>query len=56
MRKKPPAIQSDDGQTLIVLDYPVAEKVQDKDDTISYYTMPMGIIITDNMPRCNGLP
>ena len=34
-------IESDDGQTLIVLDYPVAEKVQDKDDTISYYTMPM---------------
>ena len=41
-------IESDDGQTLIVLDYPVAEKVQDKDDTISYYTMPMGIIITDS--------
>ena len=42
-------IESDDGQTLIVLDYPVAEKVQDKDDTISYYTMPMGMqAITDS--------
>ena len=29
-------IESDDGQTLIVLDYPVAEKVQDKDDTNSH--------------------
>lgn len=41
-------IESDDGQTLIVLDYPVAEKSDDKDDTISYYTMPMGIILTES--------
>lgn len=41
-------IESDDGQTLIVLDYPVAEKNDDKDETISYYTMPMGIILTDS--------
>lgn len=41
-------IESDEGQTLIVLDYPVAEK-SDVDDerTFSYYTMPMGIILTD---------
>ena len=41
-------IESDDGQTLIVLDYPVAEKVHDKEDTISYYTTPMGIIFTNS--------
>lgn len=41
-------IESDDGQTLIVLDYPVADKADDKDETISYYTMPMGIILTDS--------
>lgn len=41
-------IESDDGQTLIVLDYPVAEKADDKDEAISYYTMPMGIILTES--------
>lgn len=41
-------IESDDGQTLIVLDYPVAEKADDKDETISYYTMPMSIILTES--------
>jgi magnesium transporter len=40
-------IESDDGRTLIVLDYPVAEKVSDEDDVISYYTMPMSIILTE---------
>ncbi len=41
-------IESDEGQTLIVLDYPVAEKVDDGDEkNFSYYTMPMGIILTD---------
>lgn len=40
-------IESDDGMTLIVLDYPVAEKVSDEDDVISYYTMPMSIILTE---------
>ncbi len=53
-------IESDEGQTLIVLDYPVAErpersskkKKSDKSDgsedkNFAYYTMPMGIILTD---------
>ncbi len=42
-------IESDEGQTLIVLDYPVAEKSDDNDEkTFSYYTLPMGIILTDS--------
>lgn len=52
-------IENEDGQTLIVLDYPVAEKPEQfetgkrkkqsiDDDTISYYTMPMSIILTQN--------
>lgn len=41
-------IESDEGQTLIVLDYPVAEKSDDDDQTFSYYTLPMGIILTDS--------
>lgn len=41
-------IESDEGQTLIVLDYPVAEKADDTDErNFSYYTMPMSIILTD---------
>lgn len=41
-------IESDEGQTLIVLDYPVAEKSDDGDEkNFAYYTMPMGIILTD---------
>lgn len=41
-------IESNEGQTLIVLDYPVAEKADDEDEkTFSYYTMPMSIILTD---------
>lgn len=41
-------IESDEGQTLIVLDYPVAEKSDDSEEkNFSYYTMPMGIILTD---------
>lgn len=40
-------IENEDDQTLIVLDYPVAEK-NDDDNTFSYFTMPMGIIITDS--------
>ncbi|MBQ8411758.1 MAG: magnesium transporter CorA family protein, partial [Ruminiclostridium sp.] len=41
-------IESDEGQTLIVLDYPVAEKNDDTEEkNFSYYTMPMGIILTD---------
>ncbi|HBH95309.1 MAG TPA: magnesium transporter [Ruminococcaceae bacterium] len=54
-------IENEDKQTLIVIDYPVAEKPEHKqaenkkkkqhnfdDDTISYYTMPMSIILTEN--------
>lgn len=41
-------IESDEGQTLIVLDYPVAEKSDGNDHTFSYYTLPMGIILTDS--------
>lgn len=42
-------IENDEGQTLIVLDYPVAEKSDDDDEkTFSYYTLPMGIILTDS--------
>lgn len=49
-------IESDEGQTLIVLDYPVAETVENTgkkkkaaagEKTFSYYTLPMGIILTD---------
>ncbi len=48
-------IENEEDQTLIVIDYPVAEKPENKgkkhqscdDDTISYYTMPMSIILTD---------
>lgn len=49
-------IESEEGQTLIVLDYPVAEKSEQKsvkgkksasgDDAITYYTTPMSIILT----------
>lgn len=54
-------IESEDKQTLIVIDYPVAEKTEQRatenkekkqhnfdDDTISYYTTPMSIILTEN--------
>lgn len=50
-------IENEEDQTLIVLDYPVAEKPEQKsgkksggfdDDTITYYTMPMSIILTDS--------
>ncbi len=50
-------IENEEGQTLIVLDYPVAEKPEPQtskrrksrsdDDTISYYTVPMSIILTN---------
>jgi len=39
-------IENDEGQTLIVLDYPVSEK--NDDETFSYSTLPMGIILTDS--------
>lgn len=54
-------IENEDKQTLIVIDYPVAEKTEQRaaenkekkqhnfdDDTISYYTTPMSIILTEN--------
>lgn len=42
-------IEDEENQTLIVLDYPVMEKSNDADETISYYTtMPMGIILTNS--------
>ncbi len=40
-------IESEDDQTLIIVDYAVAEN--DSRNAISYYTMPMGIILT---PSC----
>jgi len=49
-------IESEEGQTLIVLDYPVAEKTEQSaakgkktyadNDAITYYTTPMSIILT----------
>lgn len=50
-------IENEEGQTLIVLDYPVAEKPEQKsggrgkrqsndDEAITYYTTPMSIILT----------
>ena len=53
-------IENEEGQTLIVIDYPVAEKPEQSsstkkrkqqrfdDDSISYYTVPMSIILTDS--------
>ncbi len=46
--EEPSRIESDDGITLIVVDYPVAEQQDDDhDNTLQYYTTPMSIIITD---------
>lgn len=45
--EEPSRIESDDGVTLIVVDYPVAEQDGDYDNTLQYYTTPMSIIITD---------
>ncbi len=46
--EEPSRIESDDGVTLIVVDYPVAEQDDDPDRTLFYSTMPMSIIITSN--------
>ena len=46
--EEPSRIESDDGVTLIVLDYPVAEQDNDPDRTLLYSTTPMSIIITDS--------
>ncbi len=45
--EEPSRIESDDGVTLIVVDYPVAEQDGDHDNMLQYYTTPMSIIITD---------
>lgn len=46
--EEPSRIESDDGVTLIVVDYPVAEQQDDdRDSMLQYYTTPMSIIITD---------
>ncbi len=45
--EEPSRIESDDGVTLIVLDYPIAEQDNDPDRTLLYSTTPMSIIITD---------
>jgi magnesium transporter len=46
-------VESEDGQTLIVIDYPVQERTEGKANkgghaAISYYTMPLSMIITQN--------
>lgn len=46
--EEPSRIESDDGVTLIVVDYPVAEQDNDPDRTLLYSTTPMSIIITDS--------
>lgn len=46
--EEPSRIESDDGVTLIVVDYPVAETDNDPDRTLLYSTMPMSIIITED--------
>ena len=45
--EEPSRIESDDGVTLIVVDYPVAEQDNDPDRTLLYSTTPMSLIITD---------
>lgn len=46
--EEPSRIESDDGATLIVVDYPIAEQDNDPDKTLLYSTTPMSIIITDS--------
>ncbi|MDE7360866.1 MAG: magnesium transporter CorA family protein [Oscillospiraceae bacterium] len=46
--EEPSRIETDDGVTLIVVDYPFAEQQDDgHDNTLQYSTTPMSIIITD---------
>lgn len=40
-------VESEEGQTLVIVDVPVAEK-QEEDNTILYTTMPMAIIVTEH--------
>ena len=46
-RSETSRVESDDGVTLIVVDYPVAEQDNDPNKTLLYSTTPMAIIITD---------
>ena len=39
-------IESDEGQTLVIVDYPSAEEQDDENKSMLYTTLPMGIIIT----------
>ena len=39
-------IESDEGQTLVIVDYPSAEELEDENRSVLYTTLPMGIIIT----------
>ena len=41
--EEPPRIDTEDGQTLIIIDVPAVEK----DDAVVYSTLPLGIIVTD---------
>ena len=45
--EEPSRIERDDGVTLIVVDYPVAEQDNDPDRTLLYSTTPMSLIITE---------
>ena len=45
--EEPARIESDDGVTLIVVDYPIAEQDNDPDRTLLYSTTPMSLIVTD---------
>ena len=37
-------IETEDGNTLIIIDVPVSDKL---DDSMMYYTLPIGIIVTE---------
>lgn len=45
--EEPSRIETDDGVTLIVVDYPIAEQDDDPNKTLLYSTTPMSFIITD---------
>ena len=47
-------IDTEDGQTLIIIDVPAVEK----DDAVVYSTLPLGIIVTDKcgLPRPRSAP
>lgn len=45
--EEPSRIECQDDQTLIVVDYPIAETDDDENKTLLYSTMPMSIILTE---------